>query len=76
MHPNQERKLEQLQAAWTVACADPTANPAEYKKTSQALSKYRAKLRHERDATIGDGDAVAKLSTLGMKAKPLNIGDN
>ena len=76
MHPNQERKLERLQAAWTVACAELTANPAEYKKTSQALSEYRVKLRRERDAAIEDGDAVVQLGTLGMKSKPLNTGDN
>ena len=76
MHPNQERKLERLQAAWTVACADPTANPAEYKKASKELSEYRVKLRRERDAAIEDGDAVATLETLNVKSKRPNIGDN
>jgi len=76
MHPNQAQKLERLQAAWTVACADPTANPAAYKKTSEELSKYRVKLRRERDAAIGDGDATAKLETLNVKSKRPNIGDN
>ena len=76
MHPNQARKLEQLEAAWTVACADPTANPAAYKKTSEELSKYRVKLRRERDAAIEDGDALAPLDTLGMTSKQPNTGDN
>ncbi len=76
MHPNQERKLERLQAAWTVACADPTANPAEYRKASEELSKYRVKLRRERDAPIGVNDAIAHLDTLGMTSTRPNIGDN
>ena len=75
MHPNQERKLERLQAAWTVACADPTANPAAYKKTSQELSAYRVKLRRERDAPIGVNDAVAKLQTLSVESTSPKIGD-
>jgi hypothetical protein len=68
MHTNQVKKLERLNAAFTVAKSHEATHPAEYQKAKKELAAYRIKLRTTTSAApTGDGDAVAKPKTLQVK---------
>jgi len=68
MHPNQERKLERLEAAWTVAKSHESTHPDKYQAAKKELALYRRKLRNNRTPADTEGDATATPSTLKAKA--------
>lgn len=68
MHPNQMRKLESLEEAFTAAKATEDADPKTYQKAKRALAAYRIRLRREQAEQAGPGDAVASATTLKAKA--------
>ena len=72
MHANQIKKLERLEAAWTVAKSHETSHPKEYQKAKRELTAYRRDLRIKARSISdnGDGDATAITQTLKAQAKP------
>ncbi len=67
-HRNQVKKLERLEAAFTVAKAHEDTHVAEYQAAKKELAAYRIRLRRETRPAEGEGDATAHPKTLKAKA--------
>jgi len=70
VHPKQVQKLERLEIAFTVAKSHEGTHQAKYQAAKRELAAYRIKLRREKAAPDGPGDATAKPKTLQASTKP------